>query len=493
MMNYLKLIFTLYIFFTALFKAYSQSMDSLSLNKAIQLAQKNSLDYKIALNTAKSSHWNYQSYKAGFLPKLSLNGTLPDYYRTINTITLPSGENSFVSQNVANSGLSADLSQNIGLTGGRISASSSLRRIDNFGTQKNSAYTSVPFSLSYFQNNLFYNDYKWQKLIEPLRLQEAQRAYLENLEAISYNTIEKYFELLSADIQQKLDDQNLRNIDTLVKITQSRFEIGTVLLNEVLQSKVSLLNAKKAAANSLLRLETAKQNLVRFLNLKKDDKTALELPDKVSSFEIDPDVALEKAKTNRKFIIEIQRRRLEAERAVARTRSETGPSVTLRANIGVTQRGSELQYAYENLLRNQSVTIGFSIPLVDWGVNKSNRKKAEANLELENNNISQLELSAEQEIYYQVLKWKMQNEQIAIALETRKLAEQRYDIAKQKYALGSISFTDFNNAQLDKDRAVTDHINNLKNYWSLYYLMRRLTLYDFEKNKNIEFSDLDFN
>src|SRR5690606_15647942 len=138
-----------------------------------------------------------------FLPKLSLNGNLPDYYRSINPITLPSGENSFVSQNVANSAVSLDLSQNIGFTGGRVSASTSLQRINNFGSYRNTAYTSVPFSLSYFQSNLFYNDFKWQKKIEPLRLQQSQRGYIENLESISYNTTAKYFELLLADVQLK--------------------------------------------------------------------------------------------------------------------------------------------------------------------------------------------------------------------------------------------------------------------------------------------------
>lgn len=485
------IIFCLFII-TGTVAIFAQQNHKLSLGEAIQLAQKNSLDYKIAMNLARSSYWNFQAYKSGFFPKLSLNGTLPDYYRTINAITLPNGQNAFISQNVANSNLNLNLSQNIGLTGGNISVGSSLRRIDNFGNIKEKAYTSVPFTFSYFQNNLFYNNFKWQKKIEPLRLQEAEKSYLENLETISYNTVGKYFELLLAEVQIKLDRQNFKNIDTLVKITQARFEIGTVQLNDVLQSKVSLLNAKKAVSNSTLALETAHQNLVRFLNPDKSVRIEPILPDTLFFFDIAPDLALEKAKGNRKFTIEFQRRRLEAEQAIARTKSETGPSINLRANVGVTQRGNTFTQSYSDLLRNQSVSIGFYIPLVDWGVNKSNRKRAEANLELEINTIAQQELSTEQEIYYQIMKWSMQKEQLDISKETSELAQRRYNIAKQKYSLGSISYTDFNNAQLDKDRAVTDYIYNIQNYWSLYYLIRRLTLFDFESNKNIEFTDLAF-
>ena len=474
------------------FDAYTQPIVRLSLKEAIGLAQKNSLDYKIAKNMAKSSYWNFQAYKSDFLPKLSLNGSIPNYYRTINLITLPTGENDFVSQNVANSSLNLNLSQNIGLTGGRISMSSSLQRIDNFGQFDNTSYNSVPFSLSYFQNNLFYNEFKWQKKIQPLRLLEAQREYLENLESISYLTTNKYFDLLSAQQQIKLDQQNLKNIDTLVKITQARFEIGTVQLNNVLQSKVSLLNAKQAVANSTLALETAKQNFMRFLNLNKSEDMELQLPDSVIFFTINPTLALEKAKSNRKFIVEFQRRRLEAEQAIAKTKSETGPTLNIRANLGLTQTGNSFNQTYADLLRNQSVTLAFYIPLLDWGVNRSNRKRAEANLELENNNIEQMEVSAEQEIYYQTMKWSMQKEQMLISREASSLAQQRYDISKQKYTVGSLSYTDFNNAQLDKDRAITDYMINLRNYWALYYLIRRLTLFDFESNKNIEFTDLAF-
>jgi outer membrane protein len=458
----------------------------LTLNDAILLAQKNSLDYKIASNISKSAFWDYRAYKSGFLPKLSLSGTLPDYYRTINSITLPNGQSQFVPQNLASSGVNLNLTQSIPLTGGSISIGSSLRRIDNFGNYKNTAYTAVPLSFSYSQNSLFYNEFKWQRKIQPLRFEESKRQYLENLEEISYNTIYRYFDLLKATVQLKLDEQNLKNIDTLIKITQARFEIGTVQLNDILQSKVSLMNAKRSVLASTLNLETAKQNLIRYLTLDKDLQIELQVPESLTFFNISNDLALKQALSNRKFVSEFERRRLQAQQEIERTKSQTGPTVSIRANLGLTQTANTFNQSYEYLLRNQAVVIGFNIPLMDWNVNKSNRKRAEANLELEINYIAQQQLSAEQEITYQVMKWNMQEEQIEMAKLTRELANQRYGIAKQKYAIGSITYTDFNNAQIDKDRAETDYINSLLSYWASYYLIRKITLYDFNNNKRIE-------
>ena len=48
--------------------------------------------------------------------------------------------------------------------------------------------------------------------------------------------------------------------------------------------------------------------------------------------------------------------------------------------------------------------------------------------------------------------------------------------------LGKISITDLGLAQEAKDIAVVDYVRMLQQYWQSYYDIRRVTLYDFEKN-----------
>jgi len=480
------LLISIILLFTTFFNLMAQSANHITLQDAIEMAKKKSLDYKIATFVSKSSYWNYNSFKAKFLPKLSLDGTLPDYYRTINTITLPSGQNDFVSQNVSNSSAALNLSQNVVSTGGTISINSSLRRIDNLGNSNNTAYTTIPFSVSYYQKNIFYNEFKWERKIEPLKLKESEVEYVENLENIAYKTVEKYFDLLQAEVQLKLDEQNVRNIDTLLKSTQARFEIGTVNLNDLLQTKVSLLNAKQSLIASRLTLRTAQQGLKRYLNEDMNLPITLSIPDSILFFDIEVEQAVKYAKTNKKYNLEFKRRLLEAKQEIKRTVAESGPTVSLSSNFGVTQTGKNVLNSYSDLLRNQSITIGLYLPLVDWGVNSSRRKRAEANLDLEITNIAQQELSNEQEVVAEVMKWQTQNEQMKLVRETRELAQQRYNIALQKYSVSSITYTEFNNAQLQKDRAVTEYIAYLRNFWLIYYAIRKMTLFDFENNSQIK-------
>lgn len=51
--------------------------------------------------------------------------------------------------------------------------------------------------------------------------------------------------------------------------------------------------------------------------------------------------------------------------------------------------------------------------------------------------------------------------------------------------LGNLSVTDLSIAFTEKDQAKRDYIGALRDYWSAYYRLRYLTLFDFEKQTKI--------
>ena len=130
------------------------------------------------------------------------------------------------------------------------------------------------------------------------------------------------------------------------------------------------------------------------------------------------------------------------------------------------------------------------MPLLDWGVSKSRRKLAEANLDLENTNIVQEKQAFEQEILLHTLNWANQRNFLATSTKAKEIAVKRYGIAKKRYILGKISITDLNIAQQEMDGAQITFLNSLEKFWTDYYILRRLTLYDFEKDEKIKVEDL---
>lgn len=208
---------------------------SLSLQEAIELAKTNSPYYYRAKNTYERSYWRYQNFKANFKPQIRLNANAPTFYRSINPVTQPDGSLEFRKVSQANNSVGLMMVQNIGLTGGQLRFGTALQRTDNFLVGQNSFFLSSPFTLSYEQNSLLYNELKWRKLLEPLQYDIAQRGYLEEIEEASLKAVELFFDGLVAQAAVEIAQTNQVNTDTLLKVSKERYLIGKITENELLQ------------------------------------------------------------------------------------------------------------------------------------------------------------------------------------------------------------------------------------------------------------------
>ncbi|UAM99646.1 TolC family protein [Polaribacter litorisediminis] len=476
------------ITFCFLLSIYTHSQQQITLDQAIEIAQKKSPEYKALINQNQASYWRFRNFKASFLPQLRLDATLPSYSNSINRLTNDQGEDIFVQTNQSRLQGNLSLNQNLGFTGGTLSFSSQVERVDLF-TNDATRFAVVPFSINYRQNSIFYNEFKWNKKIEPLLYEEAKRDFIEGMEAISLNTTRRYFALLKAQVQAKIAQSNFSNQDTLFQISKGRFKMGKIAENDLLQIELSVLNSKNEVTTNEIDIKRTSQNLARYLDLETEN-LLLNAPKELSIFTVTVEKALEEAKSNRKAVIEFRRRRLQAEQDVAEVKGNNRLQLRLNANFGISQQGDDFNNLFQDYNQQQNVSISVGVPILDWGVSKSRRKLVEANKDLVNTNVEQDEQEFEQEIYLHTLNWKNQRNFLEIAQKAQEIATKRYDITKKRFILGKITITDLNIALQEKDRAALSYLNSLEKFWTDYYTLRRLTLYDFIKNEKIEVADL---
>jgi outer membrane protein TolC len=477
------------ITFCILLSAAAYSQRQITLEQAIEIAQKKSPEYKALINQNQASYWRYRNFKASFLPQLRLDATLPQFRNSVNRITLDDGSDDFRRSNQIRFDGSLSLNQNIALTGGTISVSSQLERVDRYEPNESTGFAVIPFSINYSQNSLFYNEFKWNKKIEPLLYEEAKREFVESMERISLNTARRYFALLKAQVQSKIAKSNLSNQDTLFQISKGRFRMGKIAENDLLQIELSVLNSQNEVTSNEIKFKRATQNLSRYLFLDSED-ILLNTPKELSTFTVTVEKALQEAKSNRKAVIEFRRRRLQAEQEVADVRGNNRLRVSLNANFGVSQQGAVFNDLFQDYNQQQSIRLSLGIPILDWGVSKSRRKLVEANKDLVNTNVEQDKQEFEQEIYLHTLNWQNQRNFLDTAEKAQEIAIRRYDITKKRFILGKITITDLNLALQEKDRSVLQYLNSLEKFWTDYYTLRRLTLFDFIKNEKIEVADL---
>ncbi len=459
----------------------------LSLNETIQKARENSPSYYRAENTAENRYWNFRQFRAGNLPQLTFNGTLPYYSSAIERVEQNDGTYAFPQR--AQTYLSGELSldQNVPLTGGLFSISSGLQQTTVYQPQSRQDYFSTPVSFSYFQPMVLYNRQKWENKIQPLLYKESKQAFDEDMERIAIEASNLYFDALAAKINRDIAELNVSNNDTLFVISKGRYNLGKIAENDLLQMELNLLNAKNQLSSSDLNYEVAAQALKRYLQIPTDQPLELAVPTNVPVVEVPLAEAMDMARNNRSSVLEFRRRRLEAEQDIAEARGQTNYNLNIRANLGVSRQGDELNQVYSDPLRQQSLTVGVTIPIVDWGQSKSMIRRAKANRDLIEVDVQQDEINFEQEIFLQVKRFNIQASQLETAAKADTIAQKRYEVTKARYLIGKISITDLNIAQAEKDRARFDHINALRAYWVSYYTVRSLTLYDFIKKQPIDY------
>ena len=68
-----------------------------------------------------------------------------------------------------------------------------------------------------------------------IKYEESKRSYLEEMENVSQQASQLYFNLLVAQIDNDIQLKNKANNDTLYRISKGRYNLGKIAENELLQ------------------------------------------------------------------------------------------------------------------------------------------------------------------------------------------------------------------------------------------------------------------
>jgi len=476
---------------------YSQettpSIKILSLAQVIELAKEQSPSAKLAATNYLNKYWTFRTYESNYKPQLQLSTTLPDFTRSYAPVLQNDGTDAIKLQSFSTSSLNLSLSQNIALTGSQVFMSSSAQRIDilnNPGTPLPVNYLASPAIIGITQPLFMFNGLKWDKKIEPLKYEESKKQYAEDMENLSFQASDLFFNLLYAQISLEVQQKNLSNNDTLYKISVGRYNLGKIAENDLLQMELSVMNSKTALSQAQLDVDLGTLRLKTFLKLAGDEKIQLVQPNLIPQFDVDINTALAQAKANRQLIVSFERQRLEAQRDVAKAKGDNYLNGSLTATYGLTQSNPLISNLYINPLTEQRVLIGLNIPIIDWGRAKSQVQTALANRELVEINVEQAIQNFDQEIYFLVKEFKMFRQKLLISARADTIGQKSYDITMNRYLIGKIGIIDFNLIRQAKDQATLDYINALRVFWDTYFDLRRKTLYDFENNTPIKYAQV---
>lgn len=458
----------------------------LSLEECVRLAQTQGPSADIARNAYRNRFHRYESFSAGLLPQISLEGTLPNITRAINSIPQPDGSLLFRSQSQAQSSAGINISQQIPLTGGQIFVGTSLSRIDLFGENASKLWSVSPFVLGISQPLFQLNTVSWNIREQDLMIDIARKQYHEAMEDIAMDAVARFFEVYLAQMNVENARLNVIINDSTYRLSQGRYTVGKIAENDVLQNELSLLNAQMSLSTAQLDVLNAKQNLALILGISGRD-FSVQAPQNVNQLRIDSALALDMAFRHRSDVRSFELQKLSAERFTTQTSLQNSFNATLSATVGLNQTAQTVPNALDNLLDRQTFSLSIGMPLFQWGKASHDKEAAQAEEQrtLLNNNL-QIHL-LRQELTNHIQRMMLLEKQVIIAKKTEEIAQKRYEMTKNRYLIGKIDIKDVLLAQGEKDAALRTYAQTLRDFWTGYYRLRRLTLYDFEKSKVIEY------
>ena len=461
---------------------------TLSLNDCIRMGQENGPLAAMARAAYSGKEHRYHSFTARFYPQLSLSADAPQFIRTISPITQPDGTSSFLSQRQAQSSLSLALVQQIPWTGTEISIYSGLNRLDNLETNA-LFYRSTPLSISLRQPLFTINTLAWNYELEDLNYQSSHREFVEQMEESAIDITNKFFAYYLAKMNVSNAQLNLTVNDTLFQVSKGRFNVGKIAENDLLQSELAALNARTQYENAVIEYDRALQNLRYAVGLTSQSPVHVVPDESIYMFAVDPATALELARENRSDMVNYRVQKLNAERSVRQAESNNSISMSISANVGLNQKANAVKDAYADLLDQQQFSVQLQVPLIGWGTGSHAVEAAEAELSRVETNVLSQRFSLEQEVKYQVQRFKQLQQQVLLSAKADTVAQRRFDVARERFVIGKIDVTNLFLAQSEKDNAYRTRIQTLWDYWATYYRLRRLTLYDFAMQRPLLVKD----
>jgi len=462
------------------------------LEEAIAIAQDSSLRAFIEKNEYLSDYWDFRTYQADYLPTLRLEASPFNYERAVREeYNSQEEEYQFIQNESLNSYANLSLTQNIPFTGGRVYIDSDLGRIQNIGGK--TEYSSTPIRIGLRQALFDFNDFKWEKKTEPVEFERSKKEFFQSSQEIANNTVNYFFDLLFAQIELKIAQNDFSNADTLYRDGLQRQKNGNISLEDIYSLELSLMDASSDLERAETNLRRSQTRLLSFLRMDKNIDVELIPPDRIYPIDIDEQLAIEIARKNNPDILDMELDRLYAERSVEQAKkSRYSADLSVSMGLNKTTDDNRIRTVYQNLENQQRVEVSMNIPIIDWGLSKKRYKLAQSNQEVVLARMEQEEIDFNENVRITVEEFNMQKNLVIRAAKADTLAQMMYDVTQRRYMDGEVDIIKLNSAQNRKNSAREDYFERLEEYWEYYYEIREMTLYDFVRNSelSIDYSDI---
>lgn len=421
-------------------------------------------------------------YKS-FLPDIGLNFTFPSYNRSISEVAQPDGTFAFKESNSANSRVNLSISQKIPFTGGKLTISNSLNRLDLFGdTQNTTSYSASWFGVNLSQPLNFFNAMKWDKKIQDAKFEYNNIMNLKNGIAVKKKAIKNYFELIKIKNEKATITKRLEVTRKYKSYIINLINAGKVMAYDSIDVELKLLSEQK----NLRFVDKAENLKIESINtffknelFKKSDSLTIPVTNtnlKEKDFYINKymDVYYLTEKNNllsfQKNIKQLERNKFYA--------------ASLSVGAGYNKSAQDYNGIFKNPNESQNFSISLNVPLLDFS-------KKSIELEIIRSQYDIEVLNLEQEKIFNIERISFLYEEINDLLDNLNIEKSRTDLLKIKLSrmrtllyAQKILFQDYSETENSLFESLNARINITQNIYTKIIELEEITLIEIINHEN---------
>ena len=455
---------------------------SYGLQTFIRMAQDSSVAAIKARNIFEAAYWQYRGYRADRLPSLTMTLTPFEYDRNVIKRYISSTDrDEYRSQRSLYSYGNLQLSQNVDLTGGTVYATSELGFLRTFSTSTFNQFTSAPFKIGYHQPLVGYNSFRWDNAIEPVKYEAARRNYTYAMENIAYETATLFFELASAETALRTTQNLYAKADTLLTAGKTLYKQDALVKSDLLVLEQNSLQIQNQCIQKENDCRNALFNLLSYAGFSQMDSIDIAIPDGTPVAEVSFEQAVRECREGNPAYLEMRQDILSASRDLDKAGKQRHLEANLDFSIGYNQYSDQFRSAYRNLMQQEVVSVGITIPLLDWGKRKGRYNMAKSTLETLRAEERQKTLALEEEVFAAVNNYHTQRKFLENSKNGIRVNDIIYHETVEKFLAGTVNVREVREAMDNVMQSEERYMDSLRDDWLSYLNLRRLTLYDFQK------------
>lgn len=461
---------------------FSQTFNPITISSAIQIAKEKSSAIRGILSTYYQAELEYKNHKANYKPNLAMALTPGRYNHSIVQRYLSSEDQDvYRTQETLYSSSQLTLTQKVGFTGGDLFLYSEIGAYKTFGSNGYTQFTTIPIGLGYSQQLIGYNAYKWNKRIEEIRFEQAQQQLAYATEGLSAKVSDLFIAALFEQKQLELSKEALAISDTLLKQGYVLEKIGRLTKSSLLLLQFEKSKSEKSLLESESRSKIALRELGEYIGLPNQDEYILNAPQLPTPIGMDEkDISAYSALRN-PINKQLSLATLSAQQILDKAQKQRYAETSFELTVGFNQTGRTFSQAYSRPLRQDIVSIGLNIPLIDWGIRKRTVAKAKEAVFVAKLNEEEATKQLQRESATLLSSYRLHLKMASLAKDNIAIARKLRQESHERFLLGKESLELLLRANQNVQESEQDYIVALKDCWNSYFKLRQHMLYDWEK------------